>query len=88
MDLVSLLKIVKKRLDKTKIPYMLSSGLAVSFWGFPRTTHDIDIVIEAKKEDKDKIVKLFEKDFYISPKAVQEAIKRRFTFNLSIIKAG
>lgn len=88
MDLVSLLKIVKKRLDKSNIPYMVSGGLAVSFWGFPRTTHDIDIVIEAKKEDKDKIVKLFKKDFYVHPEAVEDAIEKRFTFNLIHYKSG
>jgi len=50
------LKIVKKRLDKANIPYMVSGGIAVSFWGFPRTTHDIDIVIEAQEKDKNKII--------------------------------
>lgn len=88
MDLVSLLKIVKKRLDKADIPYMVSGGVAVSFWGFPRTTHDIDIVIEAHEKDKDKIIKLFEKDFYISSEAVEEAIKERFTFNIIDNKSG
>ncbi len=88
MDLISLLKIVKRKLDKAKIRYMVSGGLAVSFWGFPRTTHDIDIVIEAKKEDKEKIVNLFKKDFYISPKAAEDAIKTRFTFNIIHNKSG
>jgi len=88
MDLVSLLKIVKKRLDKADIPYMVSGGIAVSFWGFPRTTHDIDMVIEAHEKDKDKIIKLFEKDFYVSSEAVEEAIKKRFTFNIINNKSG
>lgn len=88
MDLVSLLEIVAKRLDKAKIPYMVSGGLAVSYWGFPRTTHDIDIVIEAKKEEKNKIVAVFEKDFYISPEAAEDAIKTRFTFNIIHLKSG
>jgi hypothetical protein len=88
MELVSLLKIVKKRLDKADIEYMVSGGVAVSFWGFPRTTHDIDIVIEAKEKDKDKIIKLFEKDFYISDEAVEEAIKNRFTFNIIDNESG
>ncbi|MBU2634987.1 nucleotidyltransferase family protein [Patescibacteria group bacterium] len=82
MDLVSLLKLVTNRLEKAKIPYMLTGGVAVSYWGYPRTTHDIDIVIEAKKEDKEKIVALFEKDFYISAEAAEDAIKTRFTFNI------
>ncbi|OGZ62805.1 MAG: hypothetical protein A2812_00915 [Candidatus Staskawiczbacteria bacterium RIFCSPHIGHO2_01_FULL_36_16] len=88
MDLVSLLKIVKRRLDKSSISYMVSGGIAVSFWGFPRTTHDINIVIEAEEKDKNKIIKLFEKDFYISDEAVEEAIKNRFTFNVIDNKSG
>jgi len=88
MDLASLLKVVAKRLDKAGIPYMVSGGIAVSYWGFPRTTHDIDIVIEAKKEDKDKIVDLFKKDFYISPEATEDAIRTRFTFNIIHNKSG
>ena len=88
MDLVSLLKIVTKKLDKANIAYMVSGGLAVSFWGFPRTTHDIDIVIEAREKDKDKIIKLFKEDFYISSEAVEDAIKERFTFNIIHNKSG
>lgn len=88
MDLVSLLKLVAKRLDKAKISYMVSGGIAVSYWGFPRTTHDIDIVIKAKKEDKDKIFCLFKKDFYISPEAIEDAIRTGFTFNIIHNKSG
>jgi len=88
MDLVSLLKIVVERLDKAEIPYMISGGIAVSYWGFPRTTHDIDVVIEAKKEDEEKIFSLFKKDFYVSPEAIEDAIERRFTFNIIHLKSG
>jgi len=88
MDLLSLLKKVTNRLKKAEISYMVSGGVAVSYWGFPRTTHDIDIVIEAKKEDKEKIVALFEKDFYISPEAAEDAIETRFTFNIIHHQSG
>jgi hypothetical protein len=88
MELVSLLKIVKRRLDKANIEYMVSGGVAVSFWGLPRTTHDIDIVIEARVKDKNKIIGLFEKDFYIADESVEEAIKHRFTFNIIDNKTG
>lgn len=88
MDLVSLLKLVINRLEKLRIPYVLTGGLAVSFWGLPRTTHDIDIIIKAKREDKDKIVNIFKKDFYISEEAVFQAIEQNFTFNIIHYKAG
>ena len=88
MDLVFLLKLVISRLEKLEIPYILTGGLAVSFWGFPRTTHDIDIVIDAQEKDKNKIIKIFEKDFYISDIAVSQAIAQRFTFNIIHNKSG
>lgn len=88
MDLVSLLKLVVSRLGKLKIPYLLTGGLAVSFWGLPRTTHDIDIVIEAQRKDRDKIINVFKKDFYISEEAVDQAIEKRFTFNIVHYKSG
>lgn len=67
---------------------MLTGGLAVSFWGLPRTTHDIDIVIEVKKEAQEKIINTFRKDFYISEEAVSQAIAERFTFNIVHYNAG
>lgn len=88
MDLISLLKLVVSRLEKLKIPYLLTGGLAVSFWGLPRTTHDIDIVIEAQRKDRDKIINVFKKDFYISEEAVDQAIEKRFTFNIVHFKSG
>lgn len=88
MDLVSLLKIVVNRLEKAGIPYMITGGFALNFWGHPRTTHDIDIVIEAKKEDKEKIINLFKDDFYVSKEAVEDAIEHQFTFNILHLKSG
>jgi hypothetical protein len=79
---------VINKLEKAKIPYMLTGAIAVSYWGFPRTTHDIDIVIEAKKEDKEKIAALFKKDFYISPEAIEDAIEKNFAFNIIHFKSG
>ena len=73
---------------KLKISYVLTGGLAVSFWGAPRTTHDIDIVIDAQEEDKRKILDIFKKDFYISEIAVSQAISQRFTFNIIHLKEG
>ena len=88
MDLVSLLKIVVNRIERLEIPYILTGGLAVSFWGTARTTHDIDIVIDAKEEDRDKIINIFKKDFYISEEAVSHAIKERFVFNIIHNQSG
>jgi len=88
MDLVSLLKKVVNKLEKLKIPYMITGGIAVSFWGLPRTTHDLDIVIKIKEKDKEKIIEAFKKEFYISERAVTEAIRNQSTFNLIHYRSG
>jgi hypothetical protein len=32
-------------LSRLNVPYMLTGAVAVSYYGAPRTTHDIDVVI-------------------------------------------
>jgi len=44
-DYETLVQQLIDRLDRTGMPYMFIGGLAVSYWGIPRTTLDIDIVM-------------------------------------------
>ncbi len=77
-----LFKKVISRLKKESISYMLTGGLAVSVWGRPRSTLDIDIVIDLKEKDKSKVIKIFKKDFYIDEKTVDLALSKSFFFNI------
>ena len=45
-------------------------------------TRDIDLVIELAEQDTDRVVKLFQADFYIDRDAVQAAIHRKSMFNI------
>lgn len=76
------LKKVLNRLEKSSIPYMLTGSIALNFYGHPRATNDFDIVIEVGERDEDRLVRLFEKDFYISREAVQSALARHTLFNI------
>lgn len=49
-----LLQIVRV-LDRRRIDYLLTGSLAVSYYGFPRATHDIDFVIETARGQLNKI---------------------------------
>lgn len=82
MDLISLLKTVVNKLEELKIPYVLTGGLAVSFWGMPRTTHDIDIVIEIGVQKVDEIFRAFQDDFYISRAGIEDMVGRGISFNI------
>jgi len=75
-------------LDQLNIPYIVTGALAVSFYGLPRTTHDIDLVVELERRHVTPLVKAFSKEFYISSKAVQEAISRSLVFNVIDPQSG
>ena len=61
---------------------MLSGSMAMVSYAMMRMTNDIDIVIEAKSEDAEKIIKEFETDYYVPQNRVKDAINRRNMFNL------
>ena len=42
-------------LDRASIPYMLIGGLALSAWGLPRATLDIDLTLWVAAEDLDNV---------------------------------
>lgn len=81
-DQESVLKDVTERFERLKIPYMLSGSMAMVCYAMMRMTNDIDIVIEAKAEDAEKIIKEFETDYYIPQDRIRDAISRKFMFNL------
>src|SRR3989339_1175954 len=43
-------------LSDLRIPYLITGGMAVLVWGRPRFTADIDVVVEMKFSDIDKLI--------------------------------
>ena len=56
--------------------------MALVYYAVPRTTVDIDIVVEMTEEDLPKFVKEFENDYYIPGKGIGEAVLRKRIFNV------
>lgn len=56
--------------------------MALNFYGHPRLTNDFDIVIAVSDRDHDRLLKLFEGDFYITEPAVRQALGQRTMFNI------
>jgi hypothetical protein len=82
MNELDLLKLVTGRLNDAGIDYMLSGSVALAFYGKPRMTRDIDIVIMIPLQTVDRFVKLFEPDFYIDRDMVVDAIRNQSMFNI------
>lgn len=68
-------------LDELGVPYMLTGALAVNFYGRPRMTHDIDIVVHVRREHVSRIVERFDPDFYVAKEGIEDAIVHRSMFN-------
>lgn len=81
---------VSQRLDAAGFGYMLTGSMAMNYYAQPRMTRDIDVVVALRREDAGRILKLFEKDYYISREAVESSIAHESLFNLihneSVIK--
>lgn len=75
-------------LDSAGIPYMLSGSMGSSFHGRPRATNDVDIVIAATEAQLQGFTNSLGKDYYVSPDAAKEALKRRSAFNIIDIRMG
>jgi hypothetical protein len=81
-DELEVLKIVTKRLEEAGIGYMITGSVAANFYSQPRMTRDVDIVIQVKVEQIDKLYHLFKKDFYIDKNSVEKAVKEKNRFNI------
>lgn len=73
MSQAELLALVIKVLDELQIPYMLVGSYASSFYGEPRSTHDIDLVIDLGPEKILSLVSAFDPTrYYLSEAALRE----------------
>ena len=75
---------VTKILTELKIDYFITGGYAVSLWGRPRTTADVDIVIkiiEPKINPLTQALRKISKAGYIDEDIAKEAVKKRGEFN-------
>ena len=79
---LEVLKTVTKHLNDNNIHYMISGSIATNFYSLPRMTRDIDIVIELKSGDVQKIIDLFKNDFYTDKQMIQTAINNKSSFNI------
>jgi hypothetical protein len=81
---------ISQRLDGAGISYMLTGSMAMNYYAQPRMTRDIDVVVALRREDTERVVKLFSPEYYVSREAVDSSIAHQSLFNLihneSVIK--
>jgi hypothetical protein len=79
-----LLAEIVKILGGLKIPYAITGGFAVSVWGRPRSTNDIDIIVEMTEKNIKPLVNkitFLKKDIYADEDMVRDALEQKSEFN-------
>jgi len=70
-----------RRLNRAKVSYYLTGSMASNYWGIPRTTHDLDFVVQLPISSVATILREFTGDFYIDEQAVRAAYQPPHQFN-------
>lgn len=82
MSLAAFLSLVTQALNKSGVPFMVTGSLASAYYGTPRATQDIDVVVSPTWEQLDRLVEELERTgLYVSREAAREAIEQSGQFN-------
>ena len=76
-----LLKDCLRRLNRVDIRYMLTGSMVSNYWGIPRTTHDLDFVVQLPEKVIPRLIEAFAGDFHLDELAVRAAFKPPYQFN-------
>ena len=87
---IDIVRDVSRKFEQSGIDYMLTGSMAMNYYAQPRMTRDIDVVVAIKPNDVERVVALFEPEYYVSKESIRESIEHESIFNLihheSVIK--
>lgn len=82
MTFAELLADIIGRLGRAGIPYMITGSLASTFHGEPRSTRDVDIVIDPTPAGLECLLDdLRDAGYYVDRDAAEDALRERTQFN-------
>lgn len=70
-----------QRLNRCGITYMLTGSMVSNYWGIPRTTHDLDFVVQLPPSAIGKFAAAFRDDFNLDEASVCAAYQPPHQFN-------
>lgn len=89
MEQADLLRFVASVLERLAIPYFVTGSVVTIFYGEPRFTNDIDVVVNLSSEMVEEFCRQFpEDDFYVSAQAAHDAVRRQSMFNIIQPRTG
>jgi len=80
-DPIALAALIVRILDELRIPYVIGGSVAASIYGEPRTTLDVDIMIDAEEKQVAALIDRLENDFHVDRDDAVEAARQRSSFS-------
>ena len=74
--------------EKLGTPCFITGSIASSYYGIPRYTHDLDVVITISEEDIGAIMRLLEHEGYSSQEGVGDALSGTGLFHFIHVESG
>jgi len=75
-------------LEGLGVRYLIGGSLASSVHGEPRSTNDVDILVDFHAEHVEPFVEAIRGDYYVSEPAVREAVRSGYHFNVIHMNAA
>ncbi|MCI0657877.1 MAG: hypothetical protein L0170_12510 [Acidobacteria bacterium] len=81
-DPIRVAQIVAKALEACRLRYLVGGSLASSLSGEPRSTMDVDLVVELDEVDIIPLISALGKDFHVDSDLLRRAARERSSANL------
>jgi hypothetical protein len=75
-------------MDRLRVPYMVVGSMAVNYYGLPRSSHDLDLVVQVSVAHVPGLLAEFQKEFYISEDGIKRALRTGSSFNAIHLASG
>jgi len=69
-------------LDRLAVPYMVSGSVASSVVGEPRSTYDIDVIVDLAEHQVPALVAELQHDYYVPEEGLRQAVRIRGSCNV------
>jgi len=79
---------VTRRLEAIGLAYMLTGSLASTYYGVPRFTHDVDIVLQNPPAAAAKLASVLRPDYFVDEQMIAEAHRGTRQFNVLHHESG
>lgn len=80
-DVIAVALDVVRWLERLEVPYLVSGSLASSMHGEPRTTLDVDMVVDLRASQARALVEALDALYYVDLDAVRDAVRDAGSFN-------